>query len=130
MSESAITSASVLGSLSGAGLLGLMVLSLAGVVIHLYKKQSEILGEKQERQLKNLEDIKQNLKENSAIQKVTLDAYKENNKTMMDFIREHCKNTNDELKRANDKLDKIDDDLDALKEVGVWFKDLNGVNKS
>lgn len=130
MSESAITSASVLGSLSGAGLLGLMVLSLAGVVIHLYKKQSEILGEKQERQLKNLEDIKQNLKENSAIQKVTLDAYKENNKTMMDFIREHCKNTNDELKRANDKLDKIDDDLDALKEVGVWFKDLNGVKKS
>ena len=129
MSESAITSASVLGSLSGAGLLGLMVLSLAGVVIHLYKKQSEILGEKQERQLKNLEDIKQNLKENSAIQKVTLDAYKENNKTMMDFIREHCKNTNDELKRANDKLDKIDDDLDALKEVGVWFKDLNGVKK-
>lgn len=130
MSESAITSASVLGSLSGAGLLGLMVLSLAGVVIHLYKKQSEILGEKQERQLKNLEDIKQNLKENSAIQKVTLDTYKENNKTMMDFIREHCKNTNDELKRANDKLDKIDDDLDALKEVGVWFKDLNGVKKS
>lgn len=129
MSESAITSASVLGSLSGAGLLGLMVLSLAGVVIHLYKKQSEILGEKQERQLKNLEDIKQNLKENSAIQKVTLDAYKENNKTMMDFIREHCKNTNDELKRANDKLDKIDDDLDALKEVGTWFKDLNGVKK-
>ena len=92
MSESAITSASVLGSLSGAGLLGLMVLSLA-------------------------------------IQKVTLDTYKENNKTMMDFIREHCKNTNDELKRANDKLDKIDDDLDALKEVGVWFKDLNGVKK-
>lgn len=130
MSESAITSASVLGSLSGAGLLGLMVLSLAGVVIHLYKKQSEILGEKQERQLKNLEDIKQNLKENSAIQKVTLDTYKENNKTMMDFIREHCKNTNDELKRANDKLDKIDNDLDALKEVGAWFKDLNGVKKS
>lgn len=129
MSESAITSASVLGSLSGAGLLGLMVLSLAGVVIHLYKKQSEILGEKQERQLKNLEDIKQNLKENSAIQKVTLDTYKENNKTMMDFIREHCKNTNDELKRANDKLDKIDDDLDALKEVGAWFKDLNNVKK-
>lgn len=129
MSESAITSASVLGSLSGAGLLGLMVLSLAGVVIHLYKKQSEILGEKQERQLKNLEDIKQNLKENSAIQKVTLDTYKENNKTMMDFIREHCKNTNDELKRANDKLDKIDDDLDALKEVGVWFKDLNNIKK-
>lgn len=129
MSESAITSASVLGSLSGAGLLGLMVLSLAGVVIHLYKKQSEILGEKQERQLKNLEDIKQNLKENSAIQKVTLDTYKEYNKTMMDFIREHCKNTNDELKRANDKLDKIDDDLDALKEVGEWFKDLNGVKK-
>ena len=129
MSESAITSASVLGSLSGAGLLGLMVLSLAGVVIHLYKKQSEILGEKQERQLKNLEDIKQNLKENSAIQKVTLDTYKENNKTMMDFIREHCKNTNDELKRANDKLDKIDNDLDALKEVGAWFKDLNGINK-
>lgn len=129
MSESAITSASVLGSLSGAGLLGLMVLSLAGVVIHLYKKQSEILGEKQERQLKNLEDIKQNLKENSAIQKVTLDTYKENNKTMMDFIREHCKNTNDELKRANDKLDKIDDDLDALKEVGAWFKDLNSIKK-
>ena len=129
MSESAITSASVLGSLSGAGLLGLMVLSLAGVVLHLYKKQSEILGEKQERQLKNLEDIKQNLKENSAIQKVTLDTYKENNKTMMDFIREHCKNTNDELKRANDKLDKIDDDLDALKEVGVWFKDLNNIKK-
>ncbi len=129
MSESAITSASVLGSLSGAGLLGLMVLSLAGVVIHLYKKQSEIMGEKQEKQLKNLEDIKQNLKENSAIQKVTLDTYKENNKTMMDFIREHCKNTNDELKRANDKLDKIDDDLDALKEVGAWFKDLNNVKK-
>ncbi|MCR2104975.1 hypothetical protein CUPS4244_07785 [Campylobacter upsaliensis] len=129
MSESAITSASVLGSLSGAGLLGLMVLSLAGVVIHLYKKQSEILGEKQERQLKNLEDIKQNLKENSTIQKVTLDTYKESNKVMMDFIREHCKNTNDELKRANDKLDKIDDDLDALKEVGAWFKDLNNVKK-
>ncbi|MCR2105377.1 hypothetical protein CUPS4244_09895 [Campylobacter upsaliensis] len=129
MSESAITSASVLGSLSGAGLLGLMVLSLAGVVIHLYKKQSEIMGEKQERQLKNLEDIKQNLKENSAIQKVTLDTYKESNKVMMDFIREHCKNTNDELKRANDKLDKIDDDLDALKEVGAWFKDLNNVKK-
>ncbi|MBW1429757.1 hypothetical protein AT913_06435 [Campylobacter jejuni] len=122
MSESAITSASVLGSLSGAGLLGLMVLSLAGVVIHLYKKQSEILGEKQERQLKNLEDIKQNLKENSTIQKVTLDTYKENNKVMMDFIKEHCKNTNDEL-------DKIDDDLDALKEVGAWFKDLNNVKK-
>ncbi|MCR2103416.1 hypothetical protein CUPS4256_09220, partial [Campylobacter upsaliensis] len=121
--------ASVLGSLSGAGLLGLMVLSLAGVVIHLYKKQSEIMGEKQERQLKNLEDIKQNLKENSTIQKVTLDTYKENNKVMMDFIREHCKNTNDELKRANDKLDKIDDDLDALKEVGAWFKDLNNVKK-
>lgn len=129
MSESAITSASVLGSLSGAGLLGLMVLSLAGVVIHLYKKQSEILGEKQERQLKNLEDIKQNLKENLAIQKVTLDTYKENNKTMMEFIKEHCKNTNDDLKRANDKLDKIDDDLDALKEVGAWFKDLNNVKK-
>lgn len=129
MSESAITSASVLGSLSGAGLLGLMVLSLAGVVIHLYKKQSEIMGEKQERQLKNLEDIKQNLKENSAIQKVTLDTYKENNKVMMEFIKEHCKNTNDELKRANDKLDKINDDLDPLKDVGAWFKDLNGVKK-
>lgn len=129
MSESAITSASVLGSLSGAGLLGLMVLSLAGVVIHLYKKQSEIMGEKQEKQLKNLEDIKQNLKENSAIQKVTLDTYKENNKVMMEFIKEHCKNTNDELKRANDKLDKINDDLDPLKDVGAWFKDLNGVKK-
>ena len=33
MSESAIASASALGSLSGAGLLGLMVLALAGVVI-------------------------------------------------------------------------------------------------
>ncbi|EAJ1957268.1 hypothetical protein CTX62_08585 [Campylobacter upsaliensis] len=130
MSESAIASASALGSLSGAGLLGLMVLALAGVVIHLYKKQSEIVGEKQERQLKNLEDIKQNLKENSAIQKATLDAYKENGKTMMDFIREHCKNTNDELKKANDKLDKIDDDLDALKGVGAWFKDLHSVGKS
>ncbi|EAL52296.1 conserved domain protein [Campylobacter upsaliensis RM3195] len=129
MSESAITSASVLGSLSGAGLLGLMVLSLAGVVIHLYKKQSEIMGEKQERQLKNLEDIKQNLKENTTIQKVTLDTYKENNKVMMEFIKEHCKNTNDELKRANDKLDKINDDLDPLKDVGAWFKDLNGVKK-
>lgn len=129
MSESAITSASVLGSLSGAGLLGLMVLSLAGVVIHLYKKQSEIMGEKQERQLKNLEDIKQNLKENTTIQKVTLDTYKENNKAMMEFIKEHCKNTNDELKRANDKLNKINDDLDPLKDVGAWFKDLNGVKK-
>ncbi|EAH5553776.1 hypothetical protein A0Z51_04120 [Campylobacter upsaliensis] len=129
MSESAIASASALGSLSGAGLLGLMVLALAGVVIHLYKKQSEIVGEKQEKQLKNLEDIKQNLKENSAIQKATLDTYKENNKTMMEFIREHCKNTNDELKKANDKLDKIDDDLDALKGVGAWFKDLHSVGK-
>ncbi|EAI7274860.1 hypothetical protein CK717_07985 [Campylobacter upsaliensis] len=129
MSESAIASASALGSLSGAGLLGLMVLALAGVVIHLYKKQSEIVGEKQERQLKNLEDIKQNLKENSAIQKATLDAYKENGKTMMDFIKEHCKNTNDELKKANDKLYKIDDDLDALKGVGAWFKDLHSVGK-
>ncbi|EIL6895185.1 hypothetical protein LL754_001534 [Campylobacter upsaliensis] len=129
MSESAIASASALGSLSGAGLLGVMVLALAGVVIHLYKKQSEIVGEKQEKQLKNLEDIKQNLKENSAIQKATLDTYKENNKTMMDFIREHCKNTNDELKKANDKLDKIDDDLDALKGVGAWFKDLHSVGK-
>ncbi|EAI7128781.1 hypothetical protein CKD46_03495 [Campylobacter upsaliensis] len=129
MSESAIASASALGSLSGAGLLGLMVLALAGVVIHLYKKQSEIVGEKQERQLKNLEDIKQNLKENSAIQKATLDTYKENNRTMMDFIREHCKNTNEELKKANDKLDKIDDDLDALKGVGAWFKDLHSVGK-
>ncbi|EAJ4971496.1 hypothetical protein ACLU5S_001311 [Campylobacter upsaliensis] len=129
MSESAIASASALGSLSGAGLLGLMVLALAGVVIHLYKKQSEIVGEKQEKQLKNLEDIKQNLKENSAIQKATLDTYKENNRTMMDFIREHCKNTNDELKKANDKLDKIDDDLDALKGVGAWFKDLHSVGK-
>lgn len=129
MSESAIASASALGSLSGAGLLGLMVLALAGVVIHLYKKQSEIVGEKQEKQLKNLEDIRQNLKENSAIQKATLDTYKENNRTMMDFIREHCKNTNDELKKANDKLDKIDDDLDALKGVGAWFKDLHSVGK-
>ena len=129
MSESAIASASALGSLSGAGLLGLMVLTLAGVVIHLYKKQSEIVGEKQEKQLKNLEDIKQNLKENSAIQKATLDAYKENGKTMMDFIKEHCKNTNDELKKANDKLDKIDDDLDALKGVGAWFKDLHNIKK-
>ncbi|MBS4235985.1 hypothetical protein CVU3613_05965 [Campylobacter vulpis] len=106
-----------------------MVLTLAGVVIHLYKKQSEIVGEKQERQLRNLEDIKQNLKENSAIQKATLDTYKENNKTMMEFIREHCKNTNDELKKANDKLDKIDDDLDALKGVGAWFKDLHNIKK-
>ncbi|EFQ4878408.1 hypothetical protein H0E04_001540 [Campylobacter upsaliensis] len=129
MSESAIASASALGSLSGAGLLGVMVLTLAGVVIHLYKKQSEIVGEKQEKQLKNLEDIKQNLKENSVIQKATLDTYKENNKTMMDFIKEHCKNTNDELKKANDKLDKIDDDLDALKGVGAWFKDLHSVGK-
>ena len=129
MSESAIASASALGSLSGAGLLGLMVLALAGVVIHLYKKQSEIVGEKQEKQLKNLEDIKQNLNENSAIQKATLDTYKENNRTMMDFIREHCKNTNDELKKANDKLDKIDDDLDALKGVGAWFKDLHNIKK-
>ncbi|EFO9428278.1 hypothetical protein HL741_000004 [Campylobacter upsaliensis] len=129
MSEGAIASASALGSLSGAGLLGLMVLALAGVVIHLYKKQSEIVGEKQEKQLKNLEDIRQNLKENSAIQKATLDTYKENNKTMMDFIKEHCKNTNDELKKANDKLDKIDDDLDALKGVGAWFKDLHSVGK-
>ena len=123
MSESAIASASALGSLSGAGLLGLMVLALAGVVIHLYKKQSEIVGEKQEKQLKK------NLKENSAIQKATLDTYKENNRTMMDFIREHCKNTNDELKKANDKLDKIDDDLDALKGVGAWFKDLHNIKK-
>ncbi|MBS4241721.1 hypothetical protein CVU5213_08345 [Campylobacter vulpis] len=129
MSESAIASASALGSLSGAGLLGLMVLTLAGVVIHLYKKQSEIVGEKQEKQLKNLEDIKQNLKENSTIQKATLDAYKENGKTMMDFIKEHCKNTNDELKKANDKLDKIDDDLNALKGVGAWFKDLHNIKK-
>ncbi|WP_252204449.1 hypothetical protein [Campylobacter vulpis] len=129
MSESAIAAASALGSLSGAGLLGVMVLTLAGVVIHLYKKQSEIVGEKQERQLRNLEDIKQNLKENSAIQKATLDTYKENNKTMMEFIREHCKNTNDELKKANDKLDKIDDDLDALKGVGAWFKDLHNIKK-
>ncbi|MCA5589823.1 hypothetical protein LA342_08585 [Campylobacter upsaliensis] len=47
MSESAIASASALGSLSGAGLLGVMVLTLAGVVIHYIKKQSEIVGEKQ-----------------------------------------------------------------------------------
>ena len=89
MSESAIASASALGSLSGAGLLGVMVLALAGVVIHLYKKQNEIVGEKQERQLKNLEDIKQNLKENSTMQKATLDAYKENNRTMMDLSLIH-----------------------------------------
>ncbi|MDL0102565.1 DUF7365 family protein [Campylobacter felis] len=129
MSESAIASASAIGSLSGAGLLGLMVVALAGVVIHLYKKQSEIVGEKQERQLKNLEEIKQNQKENSAIQKATLDTYKENNKTMMDFIKEHCKNTNDEIKKANDKIDKIDDDLSALKGMGKWFKDLHSVGK-
>ena len=129
MSESAIASASALGSLSGAGLLGVMVLTLAGVVIHLYKKQSEIIGEKQLKQLKNLEDIKQNLKENSAMQKATLDAYKENNRTMMDFIREHCKNTNEELKRANLKLDEIDDNLDVLKGFGAWFKDLHNIKK-
>ncbi|MDL0109106.1 hypothetical protein NYG93_08625 [Campylobacter felis] len=129
MSESAIASASAIGGLSGAGLLGLMVVALAGVVIHLYKKQSEIVGEKQERQLKNLEEIKQNQKENSAIQKATLDTYKENNKTMMEFIREHCKNTNDEIKKANDKLDKIDDDLSALKGMGSWFKDLDNLKK-
>ncbi|MDL0109140.1 hypothetical protein NYG93_08815 [Campylobacter felis] len=129
MSESAIASASAIGSLSGAGLLGLMVVILAGVVIHLYKKQSEIVGEKQERQLKNLEEIKQNQKENSAIQKATLDAYKENGKTMMEFIKEHCKNTNDEIKKANDKLDKIDDDLSALKGMGAWFKDLHNLKK-
>ncbi|MDL0110816.1 hypothetical protein NYG92_08690 [Campylobacter felis] len=129
MSESAIASASAIGSLSGAGLLGLMVVILAGVVIHLYKKQSEIVGEKQERQLKNLEEIKQNQKENSAIQKATLDAYKENGKTMMEFIKEHCKNTNDELKRANLKLDEIDDNLKDLKGVGAWFKDLDNLKK-
>ena len=129
MSESAIASASAIGGLSGAGLLVLMVVALAGVVIHLYKKQSEIVGEKQERQLKNLEEIKQNQKENSAIQKATLDTYKENNKTMMEFIREHCKNTNDEIKKTNDKLDKIDDDLSALKGVGARFKDLHNIKK-
>lgn len=123
MTEQAITSASVLGSLSGSALLGLIVLVLGYAVHHLYKQQSQIVGEKQDKQIQSLNEIKKQLDESVTINKANLNAYKENNKLMTDFLQEHCRQNTEKLNEVNHKID-------ALSGVGEWLNDLKGKNKA
>lgn len=121
MTEQAITTGSMLGSLSGSALLGVIVLVLGYAVHHLYKQQSQIVGEKQDKQIQGLETIKKQLDESITVNKANLQAYKENNKLMTDFLQEHCK-------QNTEKLGEIDKKIDVLSGVGDWLKDIDKAN--
>lgn len=121
MTEQAITTGSMLGSLSGSALLGIIVLVLGYAVHHLYKQQSEIVGQKQDKQIQSLGEIKKQLDESITVNKANLAAYKENNKLMTDFLQEHCK-------QNTEKLGDIEKKIDVLGGVGEWLKDIENAN--
>ena len=115
MNAEAITTATLLGNLGRDALLGLIVITLAAVVVHLYKQNTTTIMERQREQIKNLEEIKSDLKENTLVTKANLQAYKESNALLLEYIKKHCEENMEKLERLDDKVSRVIEDLAKLK---------------
>ena len=115
MNAEAITTATLLGNLGADALLGLIVIALGAVVVHLYKQNIATIMERQREQIKNLEEIKNELKENTIVTKTNLAAYKENNSLILEYMKKHCDENMEKLEDLDAKIGRIIEDLPKLK---------------
>ncbi|MDO4674892.1 hypothetical protein [Campylobacter sp.] len=115
MNTETLTTATLLGNLGADALLGLIVIALGAVVVHLYKQNIATIMERQGEQIKNLEEIKTELKENTLVTKANLQAYKENNAMLLEYMKKHCDENIDKLERLDDKVSRIVEDISKLK---------------
>lgn len=115
MNTEAITTATLLGNLGADALLGLIVIALGAVVVHLYKQNISTIMERQREQIKNLEEIKNELKENTIVTKANLAAYKENNSLVLEYMKRHCDENMEKLEDLDVKIVRIIEDLPKLK---------------
>ncbi len=115
MNTEAITTATLLGNLGADALLGLIVIALGAVVVHLYKQNIASIMERQREQIKNLEEIKNELKENTIVTKANLAAYKENNSLVLEYMKRHCDENMEKLEDLDVKIVRIIEDLPKLK---------------